>query len=66
MYMFSQAIDIVGWQLGRQLKVLVRKHQWSKCCVKPERETNKVTVRSEKTGWIEKEKQTRRADEKKN
>lgn len=35
MHMLSQAIDIMGWQFSRQLKVLVRKHQWSKCCVKP-------------------------------
>ena len=34
-HMLSQAIDIMGWQLGRQLKVLVIKHQRSKRCVKP-------------------------------
>lgn len=35
MNMLSQAIDIMGWQFGRQLKVLVRKHQRSKRGVKP-------------------------------
>lgn len=34
-HMLSEAIDIMGWQFGRQLKVLVIKHQGSKRCVKP-------------------------------
>lgn len=35
-HMLSQAIDIMGRKPGGQLYVLVRKHQRSKCSVKPE------------------------------
>lgn len=35
MDVFTKTINIMGWKLGRQLEVLVRKNQWCKCSVKP-------------------------------